>query len=87
MILTRRGKKLAAVVPIEDVKFLEELEDCVDVKEAERILSDQSEAPISYKKAETLRLEVGLPAGMERWLHVRDPNHPYVPGGLGGYWP
>ncbi len=57
VILTRRGKKLAAVVPIEDVKLLEELEDRLDLEEAERILVDQNEVPIPYKKA---RKRLGL---------------------------
>ena len=57
VILTRRGKKLAAVVPIDDVKLLEELEDRLDLEEAERILADQNEVPIPYKKA---RKRLGL---------------------------
>jgi len=34
VVLTRRGKEVAAVVPIEDVKLLEELEDRIDLEEA-----------------------------------------------------
>lgn len=39
IILTRRGKPVAAVVPIEDVEALEKLEDRIDVKEAEKRLA------------------------------------------------
>ncbi|HEY2933577.1 MAG TPA: type II toxin-antitoxin system Phd/YefM family antitoxin [Acidobacteriota bacterium] len=51
VILTRRGKKLAAVVPIEDVRLLEELENRLDLGEAARILADRHETPIPYKRA------------------------------------
>ncbi|MGI8783817.1 MAG: prevent-host-death family protein [Acidobacteriota bacterium] len=57
VILTRRGKKLAAVVPIEDVKILEELEDRIDLEEAERILADPKEKPVRYEQA---RRKMGL---------------------------
>lgn len=39
MILTRRGKEVAAVVPIEDVKVLEALEDRMDLEEARTALA------------------------------------------------
>jgi prevent-host-death family protein len=32
VVLTRRGKEVAAIVPIEDVKLLEELEDRIDLE-------------------------------------------------------
>jgi prevent-host-death family protein len=38
VILTRRGKPLAAIVPIEDIETLEELEDRLDLKAAEKAL-------------------------------------------------
>jgi prevent-host-death family protein len=41
MILTRRGKELVALVPIEDVKLLEALEDRIDVKEAKAALHNR----------------------------------------------
>lgn len=34
VVLTRRGKPLAAVVPIEDVEALEAMEDAADIAEA-----------------------------------------------------
>ncbi len=40
VILTRRGKPIAAVVPIEDVEFLEELEDRADLEAAREVLAE-----------------------------------------------
>ena len=40
IILTRRGKEIVAVVPIEDVKLLEALEDRIDLEEARAALSE-----------------------------------------------
>lgn len=39
VVLTRRGKPLVAVVPIEDVELLEELEDRADAAEASAALA------------------------------------------------
>lgn len=38
VILTRRGKALAALVPLDDVDLLEELEDLLDVEDARAAL-------------------------------------------------
>ena len=40
VILTRRGKPVAAVVPIEDVEFLEALEDQADLEAARKALAE-----------------------------------------------
>lgn len=40
IVLTRRGKGIAAVVPIEDLELLERLEDEIDIKEAKRALKE-----------------------------------------------
>lgn len=40
VILTRRGKPVAAVVPIEDIEFLEELEDHADLEAARKALAE-----------------------------------------------
>lgn len=42
--LTRHGKAVAAVVPIEDVDLLEELEDAIDVELAREALADPANA-------------------------------------------
>jgi len=60
MIVTRRGKALAALIPIEDLRILEEMEDRKDVEDANRILAEaeaKNEKPVSYLKA---RKELGL---------------------------
>ena len=53
----RRGKAVAALIPLEDLALLEELEDRLDVEEAERRLADPHEVPIPY---EQVRKELGL---------------------------
>jgi len=40
VVLTRRGKDLVAVLPIEDVRLLEALEDQVDLDAAKEALAD-----------------------------------------------
>ncbi|MHB0935077.1 MAG: type II toxin-antitoxin system Phd/YefM family antitoxin [Armatimonadota bacterium] len=40
VVLTRRGKDLAAVVPIEDVRLLEALEDQLDAEAVKEALAD-----------------------------------------------
>ena len=55
IVLTRRSKELAAVVPIEDVRLLEELEDRLDIEAAREALSDPERTPYDQ-----LRRELGL---------------------------
>ena len=55
VVLTRRGKELAAVVPIEDVKLLEELEDRLDLEVAREALKE--EGTIAWEK---VKAELGL---------------------------
>ena len=43
VIITRHGRAIAAIVPIEDVAYLERLEDEYDVQEALKVLSDPNE--------------------------------------------
>jgi prevent-host-death family protein len=40
IVLTRRGKKVAAVVPVEDLNLLEALEDRLDLEAIEQALAD-----------------------------------------------
>jgi prevent-host-death family protein len=40
VVLTRRGKKLAGIVPYEDIEFLEALEDQKDLEEAKKALKE-----------------------------------------------
>ena len=40
VVLTRRGKGIAAVVPIEDLNLLEAIEDRLDLEDIEKALAD-----------------------------------------------
>lgn len=54
IVLHRRGKSLAALIPVEDLALLEALEDRLDVEEAERILAHaraKREKPVTWEKA------------------------------------
>jgi prevent-host-death family protein len=56
--LTRRGKEIVAVVPIEDVKLLEALEDKIDLEEAREALTElKKKGTVSWEK---LKKELGL---------------------------
>lgn len=50
ILLRRHGKDVAALVPLEDLALLEQLEDRIDIEEARRILADPDEVPIPYSK-------------------------------------
>ena len=55
----RRGRTVAALVPVEDLAILEEeeLQDRRDLREARRRLADPKEVPVPYERA---RKELGL---------------------------
>lgn len=56
--ITRRGKAVAAVVPIEDLELIERLEDEIDIREAEKALREaRKKGTIPLKK---IRKEFGL---------------------------
>ena len=58
LILTRRGKELVAVVPIEDVKLLEALEDRIDLEEARAaLLEAKKKGAVSWSK---IKKDLGL---------------------------
>jgi prevent-host-death family protein len=52
IVITRRGKDLAAVVPIEDLKLLEEIEDRIDLEAARKALKESGSVPWEKVKAE-----------------------------------
>ncbi len=57
VVLTRRGKKLVAVIPVEDLEALEQLEDREDVLAAERELKRMKakrQKPIPLAKAKKI---------------------------------
>ena len=55
IVLRRRGKPLAAVIPLSDLAFLEELEDSIDIAAAKKALKEKGRIP--YEK---IRHELGL---------------------------
>jgi len=52
IVLRRRGKDLAAVVPIEDLAFLEDVEDRLDLEAARKALKEKGTVPWRKLKAE-----------------------------------
>ena len=60
LVLKRRGKGIAAIVPIEDLQLIEAVEDRLDVKLTRKALADarrKGEKPIPI---EQLKKELGL---------------------------
>ena len=56
--ITRHGKEVAAVVPIEDLELIERLEDEIDIREAEKALREaKKKGTIPLRK---IREEFGL---------------------------
>jgi prevent-host-death family protein len=45
IVVTRRGKRLAALVPMEDLNQLEELENRIDITEAKKAWAEQGRKP------------------------------------------
>ncbi len=52
IVLTRRGKDVVALVPIEDLKLLEEIEDRLDIEAARKALKERGSIPWKKVKAE-----------------------------------
>ncbi len=53
ILLHRRGKDVAALVPVEDLALIERIEDRIDLEEAEKILTrleDGTESPIPWEQ-------------------------------------
>jgi hypothetical protein len=53
IILHRRGKDVAALVPVEDLALIEKIENRIDFEEAERILADlevKGDKPIPWEQ-------------------------------------
>jgi len=58
VVLTRRGKGVVAVVPIEDLKLLEAIEDRLDLEDVERALADpENKTAIPWDK---VKKDLGL---------------------------
>lgn len=58
IVVTRRGKKLVALIPIEDLEELEELEDRIDAEQIREALKEQGKKP--FKKWEDVKHKFGL---------------------------
>ena len=56
VVLDRHGKPIAAIIPIDDLTCLEEIENRMDIDAAQRALAESDER-IPYEK---LRRELGL---------------------------
>jgi prevent-host-death family protein len=55
VLISRDGKPVAAVVPVEDLELIERLEDEIDLREAEKALEDvrvNGTIPLEEVKAE-----------------------------------
>jgi len=60
IVLRRRGKDLAAIVPIEDLKLIQKVEDEIDLREAKKVLAEAKRKglkPIAYER---VRERLGL---------------------------
>ena len=58
VVLTRRGKGVAAVVPIEDLRLLEAIEDHLDLEDIEKALANpKNKRAIPWNK---VKKELGL---------------------------
>lgn len=67
LVIERHGKAVAALVPIEDLQRLRDLEDREDVEAARRALADPTETPIPFERVrEDLRALDRLEAVMGR---------------------
>jgi prevent-host-death family protein len=60
IVLRRRGKDLAAIVPIEDLALIEKLEDEIDVRKARRALAAMKRTGRKPVSLEKLKRELGL---------------------------
>lgn len=58
LTITRHGKEVAALIPIEDLEFLEELEEELDRKAIDEALEEQGDDP--FEDWETVKKELGL---------------------------
>lgn len=52
IVVTRGGKKFAALVPLDDLEFLESLEDRMDIEDAKKALKEPGSVPWKTVKAE-----------------------------------
>jgi len=52
VVVTRGGKQVAALVPLDDLEFLESLEDRIDIEDAKKALKEPGSVPWKKVKAD-----------------------------------
>jgi prevent-host-death family protein len=60
IVLRRRGRDLAAIVPMEDLALIEKIEDATDVREARKALARMKRTGKSPVTLEKLKRDIGL---------------------------
>jgi antitoxin (DNA-binding transcriptional repressor) of toxin-antitoxin stability system len=60
IVLRRRGKDVAAIVPLEDLALIEKLEDEIDVREARKVLAEMKRKGRRPIPLATLKRDLGL---------------------------
>lgn len=60
VVLTRRGKPVAALVPIGDVEFLEAIEDLLEAEEYRRAKEDFAQSGQAAVSWEKIKAELGI---------------------------
>lgn len=58
IVLTRRGKELAAIVPIDDLELLEDIENQIDIEEIRKAWEEQGDEPL--ESLEKVKKDLGL---------------------------
>ncbi len=60
IVLRRRGKDVAAIVPLEDLALIEKLEDEIDVREARKVLAEMKRKGSQPIPLATLKRDLSL---------------------------
>jgi prevent-host-death family protein len=60
IVLRRRGKDLAAIVPIEDLRLIQRVEDEIDVREAKKAFAEMKRRGLKPVPFEQVRKRLGL---------------------------
>ena len=66
VVLTRRGKDVAAIVPMDDVKMLEAIEDHMDLAESEKVLERVRAGSEQLLSLDEVKAKYEAPSGKAR---------------------